>query len=95
MAQRSNQDIERHYFNMFCKHYKLPEGAIIFDDKPDVILEGERRIGIEITNFFLEKGNLEESEQKQSIVRRSVVSMAHQSYLELTQKFSGPLCTVQ
>lgn len=82
MAQRSNQDIERHYFNMFCKHYKLPEGTIIFDDKPDVILEGERRIGIEITNFFLEKGNLEESEQKQSVVRRSVVSMAHQSYLD-------------
>ena len=48
--------------------------------------KGERRIGIEITNFFLEKGDLEESEQKQSIVRKYVVAMAHQSYLENGRK---------
>lgn len=63
MNRISNQDIERHCFEMFLKVYPLPPGAITYDDSPDVIVEGERRIGIEITNFFLEEGSLSESER--------------------------------
>jgi hypothetical protein len=58
-----NAEIEKHYFEMFRRVYPLPEGAIIYGDKPDVIIEGEKRVGIEITNFFLEDGSLSESEQ--------------------------------
>jgi len=81
MAKRSNQEIEQYYFGMFRRDYQLPEGTIIHGDKPDVILEGKRKIGIEITNFFLENGALPESEQVQQKARKAVVSKAQQVYL--------------
>jgi hypothetical protein len=80
MNRISNQDIERHYFEMFLKDYPLPPGTITYDDSPDVIVEGERRIGIEITNFFLEEGSLSESEQAQRKLRDKVVSEAQRVY---------------
>jgi len=81
MAKRSNQDIERHYFAMFCSDYQLPDGTIVYGDKPDVILNGEKKIGIEITNFFIEDGALPESEQIQRNAREAVVSNAQKLYL--------------
>ncbi len=81
MAKRSNQEIEQYYFEMFRRDYQLPEGTIVHGDKPDVILEGKRKIGIEITNFFLESGSLPESEQVQQKARVAVVSRAQQAYL--------------
>jgi hypothetical protein len=81
MAKRSNQEIEQYYFEMFRGDYQLPEGTIVPGDKPDVILEGKRKIGIEITNFFLENGALPESEQVQQKARGAVVSKAQQIYL--------------
>lgn len=80
MNKISNQDIEKHYFEMFCKDYPLPLGTIIYGDSPDVIIEGERQIGIEITNFFLEEGSLPESEQAQRKLREKVVSEAQRIY---------------
>ncbi len=65
---------------MFLKDYPLPPGTITYDDSPDVIVEGERRIGIEITNFFLEKGSLSESEQAQRKLRDKVISEAQRVY---------------
>ncbi len=81
MAKRSNQEIEKYYFGMFRRDYQLPEGMIVHGDKPDVILEGKRKIGIEITNFFLESGALSESEQVQRKAREAVVSEAQKIYL--------------
>lgn len=81
MVKRSNQDIEQYYFGMFRRDYQLPEGTIVHGDKPDVILEGKRKIGIEITNFFLENGALPESEQVQQKAREAVVSKAQRVYL--------------
>jgi hypothetical protein len=81
MAKRSNQEIELYYFDMFRRDYRLPEGTIVPGDKPDVILEGKRKIGIEITNFFLENGALPESEQVQQKAREAAVSKAQQVYL--------------
>ncbi len=80
MNRISNQDIERYYFERFHKDYPLPSGTIIYGDSPDIIVEGERRIGIEITNFFREKGSLPESEQVQSKLREKVVSEAQRIY---------------
>jgi hypothetical protein len=80
MTKKSKQEIEQYYFEMFRKDYPLPIGKICYGDKPDVILEGERKIGIEITNFFLEEGNLPESEQVQRKAREEVVSKAQRSY---------------
>lgn len=73
----TNQDIERHYFEMFCKRYpQMPPGPIVYGNRPDVIVEGPRRIGIEITRFFLEEGSLPQSEQRQRKLRDEVVSKA-------------------
>lgn len=81
MSKPSNQDIEKHYFEMFRTHYPLPSGTITYKDAPDVILDGVRKIGIEITNFFLEDGSFSESEQTQNGLREKVVSSAQQTYL--------------
>lgn len=82
MAKRSKQEIERYYFGMFRRDYQLPEGTVVHRDKPDVILEGARKIGIEITNFLLESGALPQSEQVQRRAREAVVSRAQQIYLD-------------
>lgn len=81
MSKISNQDIERYYFEKFRKFYPLPSGKIDYEDSPDVIIEGERRIGIEITNFYIKKGSLIESRQVQTKIRDEVVSKAQQVYL--------------
>jgi hypothetical protein len=80
MTRISNQDIERHYFEMFRKDYPLPPGSVTYGDSPDIIIEGHRRIGIEMTNFFLEEGSLPESEQAQRKSRERIVSDAQQAY---------------
>jgi hypothetical protein len=82
MPQKSNKEIEKYYFEMFRRDYPLPIGSIDYGDKPDVILNGERKIGIEITNFFLEKGNFPESEQIQREAREKIVSEAQRIYQE-------------
>ncbi|MGA2223606.1 MAG: hypothetical protein ABSH41_04090 [Syntrophobacteraceae bacterium] len=86
MKRKSNQEIEECYFNQFQKHYSLPPGEINFSDRPDVILSGERKIGIEITNFFLRSGNLPESEQVQAKLRKRIVSESQKIYLSGSSK---------
>ncbi|MBC8420792.1 MAG: hypothetical protein H8E10_19600 [Desulfobacterales bacterium] len=86
MSTISNQDIERHYFEHFRKAYSLPTGVIRYSDSPDVIIEGDRRIGIEITNFYIEKGELSESRQVQGKFRKEVLSKAQQVYLNNSAK---------
>ncbi len=81
MAKRSNKEIEHYYFEMFRRDYQLPEGTVIYPDKPDVIIEGKRNIGIEITNFYHERGALPESEQAQRKARKRVISEAQKAYL--------------
>ena len=80
MPKKTKQEIEQHYFEKFRKDYPLPIGNIDYGDQPDVILKGERQIGIEITNFFIEKGELSESEQVQRTARKKVVSEAQSIY---------------
>lgn len=81
MPRKSNQEIEEHYFEMFRRCYQLPEGAVVHGDKPDVVLMGLRKVGIEITNFYLEDGALPESEQVQRRRREEIVSQAQEIYM--------------
>lgn len=74
--------IERYYFEMFRTHYPLPTGRIEYRDKPDVILHGKKKIGIEITNFYLEEGGCTDSEQRQRGKRDIVVSKAQSIYFD-------------
>ena len=73
---------ESYYFEMFRRYYPLPSGRIEYRDKPDVILHGKKKIGIEITNFYLEEGGRTDSEQRQRGKRDTVVSKAQSIYLE-------------
>jgi hypothetical protein len=83
MVKMSNQERERHYFEMFRKHYNLTAESVRYGDKPDVIVEGVegRKIGIEVTNFFLEAGHRPASEQVQRTIRQKVIANAHRAYL--------------
>src|SRR5260370_32252256 len=75
-----NSEIEQYYFEMFRRDYPLPEGAVEYGDKPDVIVRGARTIGIEIRNFFLEDGSLPDGEQIQRKAREAVISKAPNLY---------------
>jgi hypothetical protein len=77
---------ERHYFEMFSRNFPLPSGVVEYGDKPDVVLRGDRAIGIEITNFFLEPGDSFKSEQRQRLKRNAVVSEAQGIFQKQTAK---------
>jgi len=84
MAAKSNQEIERHYFELFRRIYQLPNGQVTYGHKPgpDIIIDGERTLGIEVTNLYLERGQLPESEQKQRKIREDILKKAHRMYMD-------------
>ena len=94
----SNEAIQHYYFDMFSKDYPLPAGAVEHGDKPDVILYGDRKLGIEMTNFYLEDGDSPSSEQVQSRLREQTVVDAQRLYqrknggrVHLTLGFDAPI----
>ena len=91
MIAARNQTIERHYFERFCQAYSLPAGQLGYGDKPDVTLTGERRIGIEVTCFYLQSGSRIESMQRQRPLRLAVVEQAQALYLSISPKAVKPL----
>ena len=80
MPALTNCELEKRYFEMFREHCILPHGNIEYCDKPDVIIRGERTIGIEITNCFIKDGSSPDSEQVQNRARRAVVDLACSLY---------------
>ena len=76
MPRPTNREIEQYYFGLFRSHYALPAGRIEYKDKPDVILHGERRLGIEIANLYIADGGDPSSEQIQRRRRKEVVARA-------------------
>jgi hypothetical protein len=90
----TNSAIEQHYFEQFRTACPSLDGTPCYGDKPDVILHGVRKIGVEITRFFLQSGSLLDSEQRQRPIRDDVVSRAQELYrsgggkeIELTVQF--------
>jgi hypothetical protein len=81
MKSTSNSAIERHYFEQFRAHFALPDGEVEYSDKPDVLINGRRRIGIEIANLYLVDGKDAASEQVQRIRRESMLKQAQTKYL--------------
>ena len=81
MTRPSNQTIERHYFEQFRAHFPLPPGEVQYGDKPDVIIQGEQRVGVEIANVYLAAGGDPTSEQMQRRFREEVLSQAQALYL--------------
>ncbi|QBR04061.1 hypothetical protein [Paraburkholderia pallida] len=82
MRRPTNSAIEQYYFGLFSSHYALPAGRIEYADKPDVILHGERRLGIEIANLYLVDGSDRTSEQVQGHRRDQVMGRAQSLHRE-------------
>ena len=80
MARPSNDKIECHYFEKFQQHYKLPDGTVEYGDRPDVKIVGLRKIGVEMTSFFLKAGSRFDSEQRQRPLRVKIVNKAQALY---------------
>lgn len=79
----SKLDIEKYYFEKFQAQYELPVGDIVFGDKPDVIIEGEEKIGVEITNFYTDPTG---TEQSQISMRLNAVQKAQKSFQDKLKK---------
>ena len=96
MSRPSNRDIEKYYFDQFSTHYQLPAGEIEYSDKPDILIHGEQKIGIEMANLYHMDGSDTSSEQVQRKRRENVVQEAQALYLrsggrniELTLSFDS------
>jgi hypothetical protein len=81
-ARPSKQETERNALTEFGKAYKnFPEGTIKHGDKPDIIILGPRKVGIEITGFDLIDGGRSDSERQQKLRRDGVTMEARELYL--------------
>jgi hypothetical protein len=80
MAKIGKNERQRYYFDAFRRQVTLPNGEIHHGDKPDVVIAGDRTIGIEITNFYLVGGKKANSEQVQAVFRPDVLATAEQIY---------------
>ncbi|WP_155641273.1 hypothetical protein [Burkholderia cepacia] len=47
------QEGEWRAFQSFLNDYPLPSGAVEHSDKPDVLIHGERMLGIELTSLYM------------------------------------------
>jgi hypothetical protein len=85
-SKPTNHDIERHYFEQFRAAYELPPGTVCYGDKPDVLIKGDRTLGIEVTNFYRRSGDEIWSEQKQQQRRNDVLVEAQGRYRDIGGK---------
>jgi len=83
---RKTREKERHKFDHFRQMYSVPDGELVYDDKPDVIINGKRKIGIEITDYYTNDGSEIISEQRQSKIRHEVVAAAQKQYFKSSSK---------
>lgn len=84
MELTEQQKNEKKYFDLFRKHYELPQGTIQHADKPDVRILGERNrriLGIEIAHLYIKDGGAMYSQQKQTVSRLKVIESAEEIYL--------------
>lgn len=82
MKNPSNKKIERYYFEKFCRCFPLPQREIVYGDRPDIIIHGDSKIGIELTRFYREDGRDINNEQFQNDIRRKVLRKAQAKYLK-------------
>jgi hypothetical protein len=80
MKRLSARDIEHYYFEQFRAHTELPEGRIVYGDKPDVQIHGTPRIGVEIARLYITDGADPSSEQVQAAQRAKVLAQAQGIY---------------
>lgn len=85
-------NLERSIFSKFQKAYhEFPSGEVVHADKPDFIIEGSRRIGVEITRMFQDHFNQSGSMLKlvEEYQRKVLMSLT-----ELLRQNKMPHCVV-
>ena len=80
MARESTRARERAYFEQFRQHFDLPAGEVEYGDAPDVIVRGDRTVGIELANLYLVDGGDPTSLQQQRRFRERVIAVAQAHY---------------
>jgi hypothetical protein len=81
MNRLQKQAAERRVFAAFKDAYPaFPEGEIRHGDRPDTIVLGPRKIGIEITGLDLVDGSDDDGERQQALRRNGVVEEAQKLY---------------
>lgn len=83
MGLEKKQAVEKFHFNLFRDNYSLPPGRIEYGDRPDVVIHGDRKIGIEIARVYKEDGRNPRSEQMQRGDRQKVIEQAERNFLSL------------
>lgn len=78
----TKQEIEKYQFNLFRLHYDIPCGEVEFSDRPDVIIRGEKNIGVEIARLHKVRGKGYKSEKAQIFLRTKVIEEAERIYKE-------------
>lgn len=73
---------EKAVFDMFARDFELPEGMTVHGDMPDVVINGPRKIGIEITDLYHADGDNPSSQQVQQRYRDVVVQQAQALHRE-------------
>ncbi|NHQ85390.1 hypothetical protein HA050_04585 [Iodobacter sp. HSC-16F04] len=86
MGEFTNQNIEKYYFEQFRKHCSLPDGEVVYRDKPDVIIIGKQTLGIEITQLYFDEEDGPRSQQAQYRGMADVVSQAQSIYFSDSRK---------
>lgn len=86
MTRPSQKEIEQRYFQEFVNHFAVPDGRVIFDDMPDVIISGNETIGIEIANLYKQDVRDSLAEQVQIKHRDKVIKLAELLYLASNTK---------
>jgi hypothetical protein len=76
MPRVTAREIEHYYFEQFRKHFQMPEGEVVYADKPDVRVYGARTLGVEIARLYITEGSDPASEQVQSVRRDQVLAQA-------------------
>lgn len=82
MGRATTRRREHQAFESFRQDFLLPEGRVHYSDKPDVVIEGPRKIGVEITDLHLVDGKNPDSEQVQRRHREAVLARAQALYME-------------
>lgn len=72
------QEQEWEAFQSFSEDYALPAGTIERSDRPDVVINGDRKLGIELTSLHIEDGRNAASEQGQVKPRQRAVALAQE-----------------
>lgn len=84
--RRTNREIEILCFELYRSQFSVPVGDVQYADKPDVVIEGARRVGFEIASLYLEHGSNPASEQVQRPRREDALKRAQAAHVAAGRK---------